>query len=132
MIFKKKNKITFFLVFLKSRPSSYKFHKLIIKLKNSCKDINKTIFLVFFYLRMLNHTSYFLFIYANMIFLFICEKLDHMQFEINLYILKERFLLFLWKETNLFNTKKYLVYRSQFQILNIRGENVGNSKLIAK
>jgi hypothetical protein len=67
-----------------------------------------------------------------MIFLFICEKLDHMQFEINLYILKERFLLFLWKETNLFNTKKYLVYRSQFQILNIRGENVGNSKLIAK
>ena len=40
------NKIIF-LVSLKCRPSSHRFYKLVIKFKNACKDINKTIFLEF-------------------------------------------------------------------------------------
>ena len=51
------NKIKF-LVFLKWRLSSRGFHKLIIKSKNTCKYINKTIFLEFLYLKMLSHALY--------------------------------------------------------------------------
>jgi uncharacterized membrane protein len=51
------NKINF-LIFLKYSSSSHKFHKPVIKSKNICKDINKTIFLEFLYLRMLNHAMY--------------------------------------------------------------------------
>ena len=40
------NKIIF-LVSLKCRPSSHRFYKLVNKFKNTCKDINRTIFLEF-------------------------------------------------------------------------------------
>jgi hypothetical protein len=42
------NKIIF-MVFLKWRSSSRRFHKVVSKSKNTCEDINKTIFLEFLY-----------------------------------------------------------------------------------
>ena len=86
------------MVFLKRRPSFHGFHKLVIKSKNACKYINKTIFLEILYLKILNHALYF-FLYANMI-CFIFERLDHMQIKIFMY-----FLIYITK-TSLFNTKK--------------------------
>jgi hypothetical protein len=55
-----KNKIIF-LVFLKCKLSSHGFHKQFIKSKNICKDINKTIFLEFLYLKKIHHALYFFF-----------------------------------------------------------------------
>ena len=53
-------------------------------------------FLEFLYLKMLNHALYFFIfiIYANIIFIFIFifERLDHMQFKIKLYFLKNFFM----------------------------------------
>jgi len=68
--------------------------------KNACKDIKKTIFLDFLYLRILNHVVYFIIIiiiiiYANIIYFLFFERLGHMQFKIKFYIfLKERFCCF--------------------------------------
>ena len=53
------NKIIF-LIFIKYRSNSHGFRKLVIKFKNTCKDINKTI--KFWCLKMLNHVLYFLFL----------------------------------------------------------------------
>jgi hypothetical protein len=61
----------------------------------------KLFFLVFWYLKMLNHAMYF-----KYDFLFIYEKLGHMQFKIKFYFWKKDFLLFFFKETDLLNTKK--------------------------
>jgi hypothetical protein len=51
-----------------------------------------------------------------------------MQFEIKLYFFiiiyvffKKDFIVFLWKRVDLFNIKKHLAYRSQFQLLNFEG-----------
>ena len=44
---------------------------------------------------------FFLIINVNFIFIFIFESFDHMQFEINLYFLKERFF-FVFVERNQF------------------------------
>lgn len=45
--------------------------------KNACKDIKKTIFLDFLYLRILNHVVYFfiIIIYANIIFFYFLRDL---------------------------------------------------------
>ena len=115
------NKINF-LIFLKCSSSSHKFHKPVIKSKNICKDINKTIFLEFLYLRMLNHAMYFFFIliiYANMIIFL--EKLDYMQIKIKIVLLKERFfvVVFCGRKLIYLIPKKHLACR--FQILNIKG-----------
>jgi len=72
------------LIFLKCRSSSYGFHKLVIKFKNACRDINKTIFLDFLYLMMLNHAMYFFYLCKYDI-LFIFERLGYKQFKIKLY-----------------------------------------------
>jgi hypothetical protein len=72
------NKINF-LVFLKCRLNSRGFHQLIIKFKNTCKYINKTIFLEFLYLKMLNHALYCLCYYylSKYDFFLIFERLEH-------------------------------------------------------
>ena len=49
-------------MFLKCKSISHRFHKLIIKSKSACKDINKINFLEFLYLKMLNHAMHFLFL----------------------------------------------------------------------
>jgi hypothetical protein len=82
--------------------------------------------------KMINHAMYFFsFYYANIFFIF--EKLGHIQFEINLNFLKERFLSFCGKKLIYLITKMHLACRSQFQILNIRmecGELKINCKMI--
>jgi hypothetical protein len=114
------NKINF-LIFLKYSSSSHKFHKPVIKSKNICKDINKTIFLEFLYLRMLNHAMFFfiLIIYANMIIFL--ERLDYMQIKIKIVLLKERFfvVVFCGRKLIYLIPKKHLACR--IQILNIKG-----------
>jgi hypothetical protein len=59
------NKIIF--LFLKYRPSSHGFHKLVIKSKNTCKYINKTIFLIFLFK---DDKSFHVFFLWNMIIVF--------------------------------------------------------------
>jgi len=60
-------------------------------------------FLEFLYLKMLNHAlHFFIFIIdANMIYIFIFERLDHMQFKIKLYFWKN-FFMFFFMERNWF------------------------------
>jgi len=72
------NKIIF--LFLKCRPSSHGFHKLVIKSKNTCKYINKTIFLIFL---LKYDKSFHVFFLWNMIIIFF-EKLGHMQIKIKI------------------------------------------------
>jgi hypothetical protein len=54
--------------------------------------------------------------YADIIYFF-WDKTG-CKFKIEILFLKERFF-FLWEGINLFNTKKHLACRSQFQILNM-------------
>ena len=67
-----------FLVFLKQRPNSHSFNKLVIKSKNTCKYI------------------YFLNFYMELRydFFYIFERLDRMQIKIKIVFLKERFFDF--------------------------------------
>jgi hypothetical protein len=77
------NKIIF-MVFLKWRSSSRRFHKVVSKSKNTCEDINKTIFLEFLYLNMLNFC---IIIYTNMIFYYFFERLGHMHMNKKIFFL---------------------------------------------
>jgi len=113
-------------MFLKCKPSSQGFNKLVIKYKNACKDINKTIFLEFWYLKMLNHVMYYF--YLCKYYFSIFERLGHMQLKIKLciFLKKKRFLLFLWKGIDLFNTEK--ASRVYIIISNIKYERVRKSR----
>jgi len=68
------NKIIF-LVLLKCMLSSYEFHKLVIKSKNTYENINKTIFLEFLYLRMLNHAMFFYYLCKYDLFIYLFRDL---------------------------------------------------------
>jgi hypothetical protein len=68
-----KNKIIF-LVFLKCRSSSHRFHKWVIKSKNTCKYINKTNFLWIFIFKEATSCLVFFFLFIFSIYDFFLKK----------------------------------------------------------
>ena len=68
-------------------PSYHGFQIQVIKSKNTCKDINKTIFLEFLYLKNLHNALYFfcLFLVFMIFFVLFLRNLAYMQFKIKLY-----------------------------------------------
>ena len=104
------NKIIF-MVFLKWRSSSRRFHKVVSKSKNTCEDINKTIFLEFLYLNMLNFC---IIIYTNMIFYYFFERLGHMHMN------KKYIFCILFQNRNLLFFVFFLRFKKKTSIFNIR------------
>jgi len=87
-----------FLVFLKCKPSSHGFNKLVIKSKNTCNNTNKIIFSWIFCIlkKMLNHAMYFF----NAIW-FLFEKLGHMELKyLNVFVWKKNFIIIFFVKRN--------------------------------